>query len=227
MRRQQLYKLSISNQRGDIVKTILFIGDSITDARRDRDDDRYLGNGYVTVVAGRIGTKYPQKYNILNRGVGGDKSVNLLARWKKDCLNINPDYLSIFVGVNDAYHEFEVGTGVSENLFRQVYKLLLNTALEENPDMKIMLISPFIMHGDITNPFYEPLKKDVLAIENSVAEIAKEYSLNYINLREVMEKCLEVAPDEYWSKDGLHPTIAGHTVIADTIVNEFETRFLV
>ena len=85
------------------VKRILFQGDSITDMYRVRDLDHYAGCGYATLVSAQLGYENPGEYTFINRGIGGDRSIDILARIKKDAINLKPDYMSIFVGVNDAW----------------------------------------------------------------------------------------------------------------------------
>ena len=95
------------------VKRILFQGDSITDMYRVRDLDHYAGCGYATLVSAQLGYENPGEYTFINRGIGGDRSIDILARIKKDAINLKPDYMSIFVGVNDAWAEIDTGNGVS------------------------------------------------------------------------------------------------------------------
>ena len=95
------------------MKTILFQGDSITDAGRDRDDFYDLGKGYPVLVAGRLGLDAPGEFRFLNRGVSGDRIVDVYARMKRDILNLKPDVLTLLVGVNDVWHEFDQHNGVS------------------------------------------------------------------------------------------------------------------
>lgn len=203
------------------MKTILFQGDSLTDSVRNRDNDRHLGQGYVSMTAGELGVLYPGKFRFLNRGVGGDRTVDLLARWKKDCINLHPDYLTILIGVNDVSHELAYENGVSAPLFRQLYKNLLDMAFESNPDMKIIVMTPFILHGGLTDCYFEPFWNELLIREKIICSIAEEYKLPCINLRElVAEKCLPYAPDEYWSIDGMHPAVSGHMTIAKRLTAE-------
>ena len=93
------------------VKRILFQGDSITDMYRVRDLDHYAGCGYATLVSAQLGYENPGEYTFINRGIGGDRSIDILARIKKDAINLKPDYMSIFVGVNDAWAEIDTGNG--------------------------------------------------------------------------------------------------------------------
>jgi len=90
--------------------TILFQGDSITDGGRRREryyanDSGGMGGGYVNMLVGQILKKYPGKgIKIYNRGISGNKVHQLRDRWNEDCLQLQPDVLSVMIGVNDFWH---------------------------------------------------------------------------------------------------------------------------
>ena len=89
--------------------TILFQGDSITDAGRDRENPADLGPGYPHYAAQMLREKYPQaEFNFVNRGISGDRTENLIERWEKDTIEVNPDIISILIGVNDTWHHYEL-----------------------------------------------------------------------------------------------------------------------
>ena len=107
------------------METILFQGDSITDAGRFRDDPSNMGQGYPNRVAGRLGLQNPGRYEFYNRGISGNRIVDLYARIKSDILNLQPDYMSILIGVNDVWHEKDWKNGVSSSKFKKIYSMLL------------------------------------------------------------------------------------------------------
>ena len=94
-------------------KVILFQGDSITDCGRSREADHAMGNGYATFVGGALAAKEPYAYQFYNRGISGNRVVDLYARMKIDMINLKPDYMSLLIGVNDVWHEYEVQNGIS------------------------------------------------------------------------------------------------------------------
>ena len=122
------------------MKTILFQGDSITDAGRNRDYDPHRGSGYATIVSGKLGYEYPDEYNFINRGISGNRSVDLYARIKQDLINHRPDYLSILIGVNDVWHELNEQNGVAAPKFEMVYSMLIEEIKEALPDIKIFIL---------------------------------------------------------------------------------------
>ena len=132
------------------MKKIIFFGDSITDMGRNRDDDSSFGVGYPSVIVKRVYEKYDNQYLILNRGISGDRIVDLYARIKKDVWNLKPDYLFILIGVNDVWHEIDFGNGVDINRFEKVYRMLIEDTLNVLKDSKIALFEPFILKGGAT-----------------------------------------------------------------------------
>ena len=103
-------------------KTILFQGDSITDCGRSRENDSDMGMGYPTMVKGELGLEYPGQYTFLNRGISGDRIVDIYARIKADIINLKPDYMSILIGVNDVWHELGgCCNGVSAEKYEKIY----------------------------------------------------------------------------------------------------------
>jgi lysophospholipase L1-like esterase len=124
---------------------ILFYGDSITDAQRDRSVDHYLssyGFGYPSFVAGELLSKNPEQYEIINRGISGNRIVDLYARIKADVWNLQPDVLSILVGVNDVWHEINYNNGVELERFDKIYRMMLDDTLKVLPNVKIILCEP-------------------------------------------------------------------------------------
>ena len=129
---------------------ILMFGDSITDAHRERDCDGSVfsyGNGYVFNVAGELLSENPLGYEIINRGISGHRITDLYARIKSDVWNFNPDVLSILIGVNDVWHEIAHKNGVELDRFEKVYRMLIEDTLKVLPNVKIMILEPFILKG--------------------------------------------------------------------------------
>lgn len=132
------------------MQRILFQGDSITDAGRNRENDRETGRGYPTLVMGRLGYDEPGKYEFFNRGVSGNRVVDLYARIKIDLLNLKPDYLSILIGVNDVWHEISRQNGVSAEKYELIFDMLLSEVRAALPDIRIMILEPFVLPGAAT-----------------------------------------------------------------------------
>ena len=123
------------------MKTILFQGDSITDCGWDRKDPLSLGIGYARLVAAELGFENPSEYTFYNRGISGNRIVDVYARMKADITNLKPDYMSILIGVNDVWHEIAHQNGVAAEKFEKIYDMLIAEILEVLPNIKIMIIS--------------------------------------------------------------------------------------
>ena len=124
-------------------KVILFQGDSITDCGRNREIDRNRGFGYATMVTGVLSAREPYKYTCYNRGISGNRVVDLYARIRKDMINLKPDYISILIGINDVWHEYGQQNGVDAEKFEMVYNLLIEELKRDLPNLKIMILEPF------------------------------------------------------------------------------------
>ena len=139
------------NKKGEEkMKKILFQGDSITDCARNREDDRFMGRGYATNVAQSLGFDYPGEYEFVNKGISGNRIVDLYARMKIDLINLKPDYMSVLIGINDVWHEIARENGVAAEKFEKIYDMLISEVLEELPNIKIMILEPYVLKGTAT-----------------------------------------------------------------------------
>lgn len=194
---------------------ILFQGDSITDCGRDREQFKNLGNGYPFFLSGEISYKYPDKsYTFLNRGISGNRIVDLYARIKEDIINLRPDVLSILIGVNDVWHEFASLQGVGREKFNKIYRMLLDEIKEANPDMAIVILEPFILKAGEVTYNWENWHSEMRVRREIVKSIAEDYKTIFIPLQEEFDRLCEKNTPGYWAVDGVHPTGAGHMAIA-------------
>lgn len=204
---------------------ILFQGDSITDAQRTRDNENYLGSGYVNIVSGKLGFDYPCKYKFINKGINGNRITDLYLRIRKDIIDIAPDYLSILIGVNDVWHELEVNDGVSANKFEKIYDLLLSEVKEALPNIKFIIIEPFILKGSATYPDKKTWKyfESELELRRDVCKkMAEKYNAIYVSLQDKFNEAQSSIKDlSYYLRDGVHPTASGSELIAREWINEF------
>ena len=199
-------------------KTILFQGDSITDCGRDKNNPNSMGIGYPLLVNSYLGLECPLEYTFYNRGISGNRIVDLYARIKSDFINLKPDYASIFIGVNDTWHEIGSKNGVATDKFEKIYTMLIDEVKEALPDIKLIIISPFLLEGtatvDADNPDkFDFFKKDVEEKAEVCRKIAEKYGLPLIELQPVFDEALKKAPADYWTRDGVHPTANGHEII--------------
>lgn len=203
------------------MKTILFQGDSITDAGRDKANDVHLGFGYATLVKGTIGLDFPNKYTFINRGISGNRIVDVYARIKNDILNLKPDIMSILIGVNDVWHEINHQNGVDAEKFFKIYDMLIEEIKKELPDIKIMILEPFVLKASATEENWDLFKSEVKLRAEKAKEIAKKHNLKFIPLQEKLGEAAKNAPNDYWLIDGVHPSACGHEIIKREWVKAF------
>ena len=210
-------------------KVILFQGDSITDASRDRSPGaQHRGNGYATMVTGALMAKEPYAYTCYNRGISGDRIVDLYARMKVDMINLKPDYMSILVGVNGVWHECAYQNGVDAEKFERVYDMLLTELKAEFPNLKLMLLEPFFLPGSATRNIpecpdrLESYTREIPLRRAAVARLAKKHNAVFVPLQELFDRVNADAPEGYWLWDGVHPTAAGHELIKQEWLKAFE-----
>ncbi|GGD78388.1 SGNH/GDSL hydrolase family protein [Paenibacillus nasutitermitis] len=191
---------------------ILFQGDSITDCGRNREDGNDLGKGYALMVAGRLQYLYPDKQiTCINRGIGGDRVVELQQRWETDCLELKPTLVSIYVGINDAARRYSINDPIPVEQFEQIYRELLTTT-KEKLAARIVLVEPFVLPVDGDRVMW---REDLDPKIQAVRKLAREFGAAYIPLDGLFAQAAVQAPMEYWAADGVHPSPAGHTLIAD------------
>ena len=211
-----------------MAKRILFQGDSITDAGRNREDFYSLGYGYPLLVAAHLTAEYPGEYEYVNRGVGGDLLVDLYNRRQADLLDLAPDYLSLFIGTNDAWAELDQGRPIVTEAFEQMYTDLLDEIFATYPDVKVMLISPAIMEGLFSrNTEEQPDRLNQFRIHvasriEAVRKMAAKYNLPFVDMQAVYDAACERADAFVWTGDGAHPTAGGHELIKRAWLAAFE-----
>lgn len=203
---------------------ILFQGDSITDADRSRTDDTRLGRGYPLLVESALSLAEPAKYQFVNRGISGNRIVDLYARIKCDIINLKPDVMSILIGVNDVWHDLgESPNGVDADKFFKIYSMLIEEVKEALPDIKIMILEPFVLEACSTTEHWDFFKTEVQKRAEMAKRIAEKYSLPFIPLQKGFDDLATKAPNNYWLGDGVHPTPAGHEYIKDQWLNAFKS----
>ena len=108
------------------MKRILFQGDSITDTGRNTDNGSTvsIGQGYAMLVSAYLSRQYPEQYEFINTGISGNRIVDIYQRIKCDFWNLEPDFYSLLIGVNDVLHKSALQNGVKAQRFSKVYRLL-------------------------------------------------------------------------------------------------------
>ena len=197
--------------------TILFQGDSITDVGRKREISKPnrpkgLGNGYVKLIVTALQKQSPSQYDCYNRGISGNRIVDLYARWKIDGVNLQPNMISILIGVNDTWHEFGSQNGVEVDRYETIYRLLLDYTLERLPKVRLVLCEPFVLPCGVVTPAWE---NEMAQRRQIVKNLADTYSATFVPFQTMFDNALDDAPPHQWAEDGVHPTPAGHQRMAD------------
>ncbi len=199
-------------------KKILFFGDSITDASREKEvsigEHGSLGFGYVMQIAGGIMPENPEKYTIINRGISGDRIVDLYARIKRDVWNLKPDLLTILVGVNDVWHEIKHNNGVEIDRFYNIYDLMLSETIKKLPNTTIILMAPYILKGTETEAQFDRFL-EVYEYAKVVEKLAKKYGLHFIPLQPKFDEATNKNDSTCYLLDGVHPNVVGAGLIAN------------
>ncbi len=208
------------------MQTILFQGDSITDVDRIRDNDAHggaFGFGYPLLVSAQLGYDCPNAFQFLNRGVSGNRVVDLYARIKRDFINLRPDVISILIGVNDVWHEIGGQNGVAADKFERIYSMLLDEILCELPQTRFLILEPFVTHGRATDGAWDEFSTQVPLRAAAAKRVAQAFSQTFVPLQSVFDEALTRASAAHWTADGVHPTPFGHELIAREWVKAFKT----
>lgn len=211
------------------MNTILFQGDSITDCDRSRENFENVGKGYPLLVKSQLGFEYPECFQFQNRGVSGNRIIDVYARIKADIIHLKPDYMSILIGVNDVWHEFDYHNGVDAEKFEKIYGMLIEEIQAALPHIKIMILEPFCLRAAATenteeypdkwNTFRSEVEKRAM----KARAVAEKYNLTFVPLQEKFCKAAENTENTYWLADGVHPTAMGHELIKKEWLKAFET----
>lgn len=189
---------------------ILFQGDSITDAGRDRADYHDLGSGYPFYASCLIEEGYPGvNFEFVNLGISGNRTENLVERLQADFVDIQPDIVSILIGVNDTWHRADEQNWIDNKTFENNYRTVL-TAIKENTNAKIIMMEQFLLSVPDKDFFRVDLNPKI----DIVRRLAREFADVYIPLDGLFAaESIKKAPT-FWAADGVHPTADGAKFIA-------------
>ena len=202
---------------------ILFQGDSITDAFRKPDEINsayQLGNGYVFLIAAQLAARFPEKnWDFVNRGVSGNKILDLKNRWANDVLMIRPNVLTIFIGVNDTLAAMQGQPSTNEQEFASAYQFLLQETRQHLPDTRFVLMEPFLLEvGEVRKSWCDHLRSRQLLVQ----AIASETMSDFVPTQQIFDNASKIREPAFWTYDGIHPTHAGFQLLADAWLEVFE-----
>ena len=198
---------------------ILFQGDSITDAGRDRRNYHHLGNGYPKFAAELISAAHPElDIEFINFGISGNRTCQLFDRLYSDAIAFQPDIISIMIGINDVWHRYGHKIMTTNEQIAANYRAIL-TSLKEYTNAKIVMIAPYLLDCDDK----EEIRRDLKSVLEIVRGLADEFADVYIPLDQHFEEALKTAPEKlYYSGDGVHPNENGAKFIAKLYAEAIE-----
>jgi lysophospholipase L1-like esterase len=198
--------------------TILFQGDSITDAGRKRDvknpnSPEALGHGYAWLVAAELLVGLPEfKLKFFNRGNSGNKVYQLAERWQADCLDLKPDVLSILIGVNDFWHTLDGTYKGTLETYEKDYRALIKQTKSALPNVKLVICEPFALTAGKVNEKWFPRYDAYRAVAKRLAD---DSGAAFVPFQSMFEAASRIAPPALWAADGVHPTSDGAALMAD------------
>ncbi len=197
---------------------ILFQGDSITDAGRDYTDIHNLGHGYPFYTAKAISEAFPDRdFEFIDLGVSGNRAENLRDRWTKDAIEIQPDVISILIGINDTWHRSAEKNWMPHEYFEECYRGILERIKKET-SAKIIILEQFLLPVPDKEFFHVDLDPKI----QITRKLAREYADAFVPLDGIFAAAsVEAAPTEF-AADGVHPTARGAELIASHYLEAFK-----
>lgn len=199
--------------------TLLFIGDSITDCGRARPVGTHksgLGNGYVILVESLLNIAYPERsIRVLNTGISGNTVLDLKARWQEDVLEHDPDCLSIMIGINDVWRQFDNPLEKQIHIDADLYRTTYDTLIGQTDVDSLVILSPYYLE---TNPD-DPMRKMMDQYGEIAAQIAEKHEGIFVDIQAAFDRLMENIPSQMIAGDRVHPDTTGHMTIASAFLN--------
>ena len=194
---------------------ILFQGDSVTDAGRDRNDPHDMGCGYPKYASAMISDAYPDtQFEFINLGISGHRTENLVARLQSDFVDIAPDIVVMLIGVNDVWHHFSHNIETTPEYFQSNLRTILTT-IKKTMGAKLLMIEPFLLYGSDKVNMLEELDEKI-RIERALAQ---EFADAYLPMQAIFASETIHTPYTEFSGDGVHPNAGGAGFIAQYVLD--------
>ena len=192
---------------------ILFQGDSVTDAGRDRSDPHDMGNGYPRYASAMIQDSFPDtEFEFIDLGISGNRTEHLVERLEADFIEVRPDIVSIMIGVNDVWHHYAFECiETTDEQFEKNYRAVLD-AIKSRTNARILMIQPFLL--ETVDPAKQILCEELARKQAIIRKLADEYADAYLPLDEILHAETEEEP-AYYAADGVHPTPDGACYICE------------
>ena len=191
--------------------TVLFQGDSITDAGRSRQDGNDLGQGYPALVAAWYAALHPEKrVRFINRGISGNRAKDLRGRWQSDCLDLHPTLVSILIGINDTWRRYDSGDPTSAEEYEAHFRAILEP-VRDGLHAQIIVLEPFSLPVPADRAAWRVDLDPKIAVART---LAREFGATFVPLDGLFAGAAAEREMGFWLPDGVHPSPAGHALIA-------------
>lgn len=211
----KIFQREVKNMR------IVFLGDSITDCDRNREDTKSLGNGFVKILANKLLPIYPDTdIELINKGISGNEVCDLLARVQRDVIDLQPDAAVIMIGVNNTLHKFKYGKELNLKQFESDLTELLTRIKEAG--IVIIFLEPFLLPAPDKLRMRKLFNEELKLIDTVAPKLCDEF----VAYDEMFNGLAESIPYTEYSADGVHPTHRGSRLIADTAIKAIRKHLL-
>lgn len=200
---------------------IVFIGDSITDCGRDREDVNSLGSGFVKVLSDKLRPLYPDTdLELINKGVSGNELCDVLDRLQKDVIELKPDAAVIMIGINNTLHKFSEGKDLDLEKFEDDLTTLFKRLKKEG--IVVIFLEPFLLPAPDKRRMRKLFEEELKIIDR----VAEEHADEFVPYDEMFQGLAETIPYTEYSEDGVHPTHRCSRLIANTAIKAIRKHLL-
>lgn len=215
--------ISCENMNDNQPAKIVFLGDSITQQAEDFED------GFIGLIRQNL---VQDKFELVGKGIGGNKVSDLLTRYKSDVIDLNPDIVFIYIGINDVWHKYDFGTGSDIDLYEKGLRTIISDI--KSLGSKIVLCTPTVI-GENTGDFVlgnqfkdvetmEKMNGDLDTFSEVVRKLSNEYETELLDLRKIFmdylaENNINNDAAGILTTDGVHLNYQGNKLIADQMIN--------
>lgn len=204
---------------------LVMIGDSVTDCERARPYGEGLfgaiGKGYVSNVEASIMSKYPErKIRVVNMGTSGNTVRDLKDRWDNDVINLNPDWLSIMIGINDVWRQFDLTLQYESHVYLDEYEITLEDLIvKTKPSLKgLILMTPYYMEPNLN----DAMRSKMDEYGNVVKKLSKKYDTYFVDTQAAFDKFFEHYHPNMLAWDRIHPNNIGHMILSNEFLKVIE-----
>lgn len=214
--------ISCENMNDNQPTKIVFLGDSITQQAEDFED------GFISLIRQNL---VQDKFELVGKGIGGNKVSDLLTRYKSDVIDLNPDIVFIYIGINDVWHKYDFGTGSDIDLYEKGLRTIISDI--KSLGSKIVLCTPTVI-GENTGDFVlgnqfkdvetmEKMNGDLDTFSEVVRKLSNEYETELLDLRKIFmdylaENNINNDAAGILTTDGVHLNEGGNKLIADQMI---------